>query len=55
MSDVMGFLGIVREVAWVYLVLMFLAATLLYFHDGRRKDAAPKEKETAQERERMTA
>jgi len=37
MSGLLGFLGTVREAAWVYLLLMFLASTLLFFFDRGRK------------------
>ncbi len=43
MGGLLGFLGIVRGAAWVYLILMFLTAVLLFFLDRRRKHSAPKE------------
>ena len=53
MSGLFAFLGIARDVAWVYMGVMFLVATGLFFYDrgGREvesKDAArPRERKAA--------
>ena len=50
MDGLLGFLGIARDVAWVYLIAVFLAATGLFFFDRRPKKAASED--TAQTHEK---
>ena len=40
MGGLLGFLGTVREAAWVYLWVMFGAAAVLFFIDPGRKESA---------------
>ena len=37
MSEFLAFLGTMREAAWLYLCLMFLAATWLFLAERQRK------------------
>jgi hypothetical protein len=39
MDGLFGFLGMMRNAAWIYLCLVFLAAGLLFFLDRKRADA----------------
>ena len=42
MDALIGFLGTVRDITWVYLGAMFLVATGLFIFDRRRDEAAGK-------------
>ena len=50
MSALIGFLGIMRVVAWVYLCAMFLAATGLTIFHRPSREAAAEETEPMQEK-----